>query len=116
MRRVLFALALAAVAFLPLPAGASDIERHGTITCADTATQIVPAHPGRRSLYLFLVGATTVFLGQHVSATDRPLTAANGRQLAQNGTFAFENGEMRGAFHCITSSGSSDLRWTETYQ
>ena len=110
------ALIIAALA-MPIGAGASNIERHGTISCATTATEIVPERLGRRGLLIVNSDASvTLYHGQHVSATDRPLTVANGTPLVAGGNFVFNDAEMTGAYHCIVSTGTVDLRFKETYK
>ena len=115
MRRLFSALLALALAFAwPSLASASDIELHGTVTCTDVATEIRPSIPNRAGLFIYSNGATVLYHGQHT--TTNTLTSGNGTPLKQDGTFAFEAGEMTGAYHCITASGTTDVRWKETFR
>ena len=89
------------------PAWAGRNVNAGTITCASTATLILAASNGRASLDLKVVGSTTAFIG------NSGVTAAAGYQLAQNEVWV-STVPFRGAIYCITSSGTSDLRYLET--
>lgn len=109
-------LLAAALLLVGVPAFGATGEKHGTIPCAETATEIRAEVSNRNGLLLYNNGTVTIFHGQHNAAENRTLTAANGTPLLAGQIFIFEGGEMTGAYHCIVSSGSADLRWKETFK
>ena len=93
------------------------VERHGTVTCGASATEIRGAVTNRDGLFIYNNDAsTTIYHGQHASNEGRDLTTTNGTPLPAGQAFAFERGEMTGAYHCITTGASLNLRWKETYK
>ena len=111
--------ALIAVGFMLAPpnADAGRVVRHGTISCDTTASGvlIVAANENRSApLYIFNTDATAaVFTG---SGIPDALTAANGVELRpRTGRPVADGGRgvYTGAYRCITSAGSVDLRYEE---
>ena len=118
MRRlaVVFAVLVTVLALGPTAEGARLL-RHGTTTCATTAsgTQIVAANENRSApLYIFNTDASaSVYTG---SGSPDALTTSNGAELrSRTGRSVPEAGRTiyTGVYRCITSSGTVDLRWEE---
>ena len=116
MRRVLLAgaLALALILRSMWIAEAGELSQHGTVTCATTATLIRGANSSRRSLIIvYTTAATTIYVGASAPST---LTTSNGIPLAGGASKSFSGGDgYTGAYSCITTSGTVDLRWEESY-
>lgn len=83
---------------------------YGAVSVGSTATQILPADPGRRGFLISNNGGQIIYIG-----FDASVTTSTGIQILPQDKFdqIGEHGAYRGAIYGITASSTSDCRFWE---